>query len=498
MDATLPTRRRKARPERPPDAAPSDAKERSIIASVLEDPAAALSRRPAIGWLCANAPRSFSDGLCALAAAEVHRQGPEANLISVIRALEDQIDEQGKRYLLALVTEALPLDLAEADAARLVESRRPEQLAKALKEAAGQLESIPKRWKQVIEVTTETLQSLAVEGPRSGAIEAILTGRMFSPLNRPPDPTPRFFISNTPICTPGNLTAVSATVKAGKSAFIGAMIAAVVTDDPEAVDTFGIRARNPHGHALLHLDTEQCAFDHWQLVTRALARAQCDAPPDWLLSYCLTGLDIREARSAIDSLIEKAHADFHGIFAVLIDGVADLVVDVNDSGESNTFTAHLHQQAIDFDCSVVTVIHTNPGTQKTRGHLGSQLERKSETNLRLEKADEITVVWADKNRRAPILKAHGPRFTWSVEAGMHVSTDATPGKGGRPKAFHDHELCELLPPEGLAAKDWLAVAREELGAKETAFHEARRRLQAAELVAKSAITGRWEPVRRRP
>ncbi|HQK00469.1 MAG TPA: hypothetical protein PLP12_08290, partial [Verrucomicrobiota bacterium] len=97
----------------------------------MEDPAAALSRRPAIGWLCANAPRSFSDGLCGLAAAEVHRQGPEANLASVIHALEgaEQIDEQGKRYLLALATEALPLDLAEADAARLVESRRPEQLA---------------------------------------------------------------------------------------------------------------------------------------------------------------------------------------------------------------------------------------------------------------------------------------------------------------------------------------------------------------------------------
>ncbi|HOF49587.1 MAG TPA: hypothetical protein PLY00_15360, partial [Verrucomicrobiota bacterium] len=128
MHRILPTRQAKARSERPPDAAPDAATERAIVATILESPSEALAR-PALGWLCANAPRSFCDGLCALAAAEVHRQGPEANLISVIRALEDQIDEQGKRYLLALVTEALPLDLAEADAARLVESRRPEQLA---------------------------------------------------------------------------------------------------------------------------------------------------------------------------------------------------------------------------------------------------------------------------------------------------------------------------------------------------------------------------------
>jgi hypothetical protein len=39
---------------------------------------------------------------------------------------------------------------------------------------------------------------------------------------------------------------------------------------------------------------------------------------------------------------------------------------------------------------IVGVIHFNPGGEKTRGHLGSQLERKAETNLRL-----------DKVRRAP-------------------------------------------------------------------------------------------------
>ena len=69
------------------------------------------------------------------------------------------------------------------------------------------------------------------------------------------------------------------------------------------------------------------------------------------------------------------------------------------------------------------MIHVNPGSDfKTRGHLGSQLERKSETNLRLEKdGDGFTVVWADKNRRAPIPKLTAPRFAWSDEAGMHVS-----------------------------------------------------------------------------
>jgi hypothetical protein len=106
----------------------------------------------------------------------------------------------------------------------------------------------------------------------------------------------------------------------------------------------------------------------------------------------------------------------------LIDGVADLVPDGNDPEVCNGFVSELHGWAIEFHCPIIGVIHLNPGAlDQTRGHLGSQLERNSETNLRLEKLEESTVVWSDKNRRAPILKSRGPCFAWSDEKGMHVS-----------------------------------------------------------------------------
>ena len=49
------------------------------------------------------------------------------------------------------------------------------------------------------------------------------------------------------------------------------------------------------------------------------------------------------------------------------------------------------------------------------------LERKAESNLKLKKDGEVTVVYSTKQRRAPILEATGPRFRWCNEAGMHVS-----------------------------------------------------------------------------
>ena len=95
----------------------------------------------------------------------------------------------------------------------------------------------------------------------------------------------------------------------------------------------------------------------------------------------------------------------------------------------------LHQLAICFDTVILAVLHENPGDNqhgKTRGHLGSQLEHKAETNLRLAKDGEgITVVFADKARHVHIPREQGQRFKWCDDAKMHVSTaSAAETKGG--------------------------------------------------------------------
>jgi hypothetical protein len=72
----------------------------------------------------------------------------------------------------------------------------------------------------------------------------------------------------------------------------------------------------------------------------------------------------------------------------------------------------------------VTVLHENPGSEtgKMRGHLGSQLERKAETPLRLAKdTNGITTMWADKARHGHLPREQGLCFQWSDAAGMHVS-----------------------------------------------------------------------------
>lgn len=278
-------------------------------------------------------------------------------------------------------------------------------------------------------------------------LREILATCEFDDTREPPPLRPIFSLSVDgqllPISTPGNITALIAQAKAGKTAFLTTMIASTMADPTVDADFLSIvSAPNPDGGAVLYFDTEQSRDDFWHITKRAIRRAGAKQRPEWLHSYCLTGLSVAEAKACTWQAVVDAYVRHGRIHAIFIDGVADLVLDVNSAEECNSFLAELHALAIRFDCPIVTVLHLNPqsgkgGFEKARGHLGSQLERKAETNLRIEKDGDVSVCWSEKQRRAPIFKDKGPRFRWSDEAGMHVTAQAEPAK---PKWHDDYEI----------------------------------------------------------
>ena len=255
---------------------------------------------------------------------------------------------------------------------------------------------------------------------------SILDKRRFDFDNPPPRPEPIFKLAGQTIATAGNLVAVQSQVKSGKSAILGAMIAAAISDDSLA-DFLGIEAAEANGKAIVHFDTEQSRYDAHELIARALRRAVTKRPPTWLRSYCLTDVDTLTRRRLFAAELERAAQQHAGVYAGLIDGVGDFAIDVNDTAESNGLVAELHALAIRFDCPIVCVLHENPGENshgKTRGHLGSQLERKAESNLRLVKDnDGVTVIYSEKSRNASISREHGPRFKWNDAEKMHRSCE---------------------------------------------------------------------------
>jgi hypothetical protein len=258
-----------------------------------------------------------------------------------------------------------------------------------------------------------------------------LAARRFCLSAAPERPTAIISLGHHVLLTPGNLANLQAQAKAGKTAALGGILAAVLDSTRGNLnrmdgDYLGFIGGDQSEGLILHLDTEQSRFDHYAGVRRVLHRADLRNPPENFLSYSLVDLSVEERKEALRVALEDGERLFGGVHLVAIDGVGDLLVDSNDLAGSFVLVDWLHQLAVSHNCGIVTVLHENPGDAggKARGHLGSQLERKAESNIKISKESSgISKIWCDRGRHCFIPKSEAHLFQWDEELRMHVSVD---------------------------------------------------------------------------
>jgi len=293
----------------------------------------------------------------------------------------------------------------------------------------------------------------------------------------PPEPITRLFLAGKPICTPGNITTLISRAKTGKTATIGAAVAAIIAahHDRSGLDTFGFTS--PHTkEAVVMIDTEQALYDAFTCHQRALSRAQQKDDMDWLCHYAFVGYAVEKLKKGLVYVLEKAKAKHGGVFMLILDGIADFASSVNDEAECNQLVGWIREISVTYDCPVICVIHSNEGVKTGddgRGHLGKQLTRKAESNLLLKKTGEITVVTSEKQRKAPITESDGVAFQWSDMEGRHVSCKAVPKNQnmGRPPKYGFKDIECVFQKGGLVGRPFNQALRDALsvGLKDQTF-----------------------------
>lgn len=279
-------------------------------------------------------------------------------------------------------------------------------------------------WIQKEGGTPERLKELVKAAPYySEALVADIEDRIFQIDKPPKKEEPRLTLTGIKVCTVGNLAVIGGLAGTGKSQIgVAGPLAAVMAGNREGVDLLGWQSLNPKGHAVIHIDSEQSPGDWHTLLTSATRRAGLKVPPSWLVSYHLTGFNPDIIRGYLPAILDSAKRRFGGIHFVIVDGFADLILDVNDMESSVNLVTDLHASAMDYETAIIGVVHQNQGSDntRTRGHLGAQLERKAETVLCMRRDDDATLIYTTKSRGSPISRDKGPRYRWDIEAGRFV------------------------------------------------------------------------------
>ena len=183
----------------------------------------------------------------------------------------------------------------------------------------------------------------------------------------------------TPIGTYGNISVIQAPPKSKKTFFVSLLSAVYLAEDlkPFAGD---LKANRDNKH-IIHFDTEQGVFHAANVFKRPIEMTGIKT--DKYHTLALRHLSASDRIDFIEYyLYDKLDATDVGL--VIVDGIADLCSDVNNIEESNLVVQKLMKWSKELNCHIITVIHSNFGTEKATGHLGSSLYKKVETVISLE------------------------------------------------------------------------------------------------------------------
>lgn len=426
------------------------------------------------GRIC---PKAFTIPLCALiweAALYLHRTGKTAHGINLAEVIESDpgISREAKAAAEAAGLPDWQTFLATTDSSLVHIHDNGEILAECLadiSEAAGRRKDaeIGKKLSNAEISRAEAVEALAEIQDKGAAqqIEPLLDARRISLAKKPTEPPLIFGLAGHKISTAGNLTVIAAQAKAGKTAAVGAMLARLFAEPDSDGDFLGFEAAPPGGKAVVLFDTEQSPFDAWRVMSRTMSRAGREDQPPNLRAYFLLDLSIQERRAALLAELKRAERICGGIHSIIIDGVADLCEDVNDPKEANGLVNEIVSLSVRYFCPVVCILHENPGNPKeawkTRGHLGSQLERKAESNLRVKKDSEgVSVIYSERGcRHAEIPEPTAPRFKFCDKAGMHISCE--PAGASKAEAVRENLMEEVREifntPDAITGLSWADI-----------------------------------------
>ena len=182
----------------------------------------------------------------------------------------------------------------------------------------------------------------------------------------------------------GEFSAIVAASKSKKTFFKSALIASYIGGN--ANNYFpGMKSHREGEPFIIDIDTEQGDY-YAQRAFRRVADMVGGTYNNYL-PFGVEELDPDEIILFIDGLLSDRR--YKGkIKWISIDGVADLIVNPNDVNESVMAAQKLKKWRKEGNLHINTVIHKTSTSDKATGHLGSYIQKKSETVILLKDTEE--------------------------------------------------------------------------------------------------------------
>lgn len=187
----------------------------------------------------------------------------------------------------------------------------------------------------------------------------------------------------------GEFTLLIGKAKAGKT-FVLSLLMAEATK-PGTFER--IKCHLPEGkNKVLWFDTEQSEADLHRVLKRvsSLTKSVQNLPNPYHLRSMANNVKQQFISDVIKATPEAG--------LVIIDGIRDLITDINDPKQATAIQEWLLDLTATFNIHLVCVLHQNKGDGNARGHVGTELVNKANSVISVEKKNGCNVVSPDYMR----------------------------------------------------------------------------------------------------
>ncbi len=188
------------------------------------------------------------------------------------------------------------------------------------------------------------------------------------------------WVDNSTIGTLGNFSASTGKAKAKKTFNVSAIVAASLSNGK----VLNYRACLPEGkRRILYVDTEQSRYHCHNVLERILKLAGLSTTTDNenLDFICLREFTPSIRLEVIDYALSRD--DRYGL--VIIDGIRDLLLDINNASESVEVINKMMEWSSIYNLHIHCVLHQNKADNNSRGHIGTEMNNKAETVIVISK-----------------------------------------------------------------------------------------------------------------
>ena len=178
-----------------------------------------------------------------------------------------------------------------------------------------------------------------------------------------------------------NFSTIKGKMKAKKTFLVSLLTSAIIKGN-DYNDIF-IGSLPENKKLTIYIDTEQGDWDSWNCIHRI---EKMSGKKDNFLAFNLRAFTPGERCDIIEFIFNKYKEN---IGLMIIDGVADLVMALNDEIEATKVTSMLLKYTAMYNSHVSVVIHENKMNEFATGHIGSSVMKKSEIIISVTKCKNI-------------------------------------------------------------------------------------------------------------